>query len=174
MLEMCVQLNETPRQLGQRHIRQLQQQLIRDDQFIPGFKNEDENDPCLTATATASSVKTDEIFQTMQGVDGELLPLDTDRMMNYCVESSHGDIHGLWVKLHNANSTPTAITMHAYTQGHSLDSFAQQKEIFTAQAVVPAAGEFWVKVPISIPIPRHEHIDRCYMRIWIDAAAGIS
>jgi len=171
---MCVQLDKTPRQIGQQHIRQLQQQLIRDDQFIPGFKNEDETDPCLTATATASSVKTDEIFQTLQGVDGELLPLDVDRIMNYCVESSHGDIHSLWVKLHNANNTPTTITMHAYTQGHSLDSFAEQKEIFTAHSVVPAAGESWVKVPIYIPIPRNERIDRCYMRIWIDAAEGIS
>ena len=171
---MCVQLDKTPRQIGQQHIHQLQQQLIRDDQFIPGFKNEDETDPCLTATATASSVKTDEIFQTLQGVDGELLPLDVDRIMNYCVESSHGDIHNLWVKLHNANTTPTTITMHAYTQGHSLDSFAEQKEIFTAQSVVPAAGEYWVKVPICIPVPRNELIDRCYMRIWIDAADGIS
>lgn len=171
---MCVQLDKTPRQIGQQHIGQLQQTLIRDDQFIPGFQNEDECDPCLTATATASSVKTDEIFQTMQGVDGELLPLDTDRIMNYCVQSSHGDIHALWVKLHNGNNTPTTVTMHAYTQGHSLDSFAEQKEIFTAQAVVPADGEYWVKVPIYVPIPRNELIDRCYMRIWLDATEGIS
>ena len=171
---MCVRLNKTPRQICQQHIRQLQQQLIKDDQFIPGHQNEDPNDPCLTATATASSVKTDEIFQTLQGVDSELMPLDTDRIMNYCVACSHGDIHALWVKLHNANKTPATITLHAYTQGHSLDSFAEQKEIFTAQATMPDAGEYWVKVPIHIPIPRNELIDRCYMCIWIDAAEGIS
>ena len=93
---MCVGKGKTPREIGSDHITELQQQLIRDDQFIPGFQNEDPNDPCLTATAAASSVKTDEIFQTLQGVEGALLPLNTARMMNYCVSTSHGDVNALY------------------------------------------------------------------------------
>lgn len=171
---LCIQKQVTPRELYQHHIRELQQQLIRDDQFIPGFRNEDPSDPCLTAAVTASSVKHDEIFQALQGVDDELLPLNVDRLMNYCVASSHGDIEAIYVKLHSANDAPATITLHAYTQGHSLDSFAEQKEVFTAQGEVPPCGEHWVKVPIHIPIPKNDMLDRCYMRIWIDAAEGIS
>lgn len=171
---MCIRKDKTPREIGSEHIGELQQQLIRDDQFIPGFKNEDSNDPCLTATATASSVKTNEIFQIMQGVDGALLPLNTARIMNYCVPSSHGDINALYVKLHSANRVSASITMHAIVQGRNLDDFPDEKDEFIADAIVPPSGEYWVKVPIHIPVKKDEMIDRCYIRIWIDAAEGIS
>ena len=40
--------------------------------------------------------------------------------------------------------------------------------------MVPPSGEYWVKVPIHIPVKRDDRIDRCYFRLWIDAAPGIS
>lgn len=53
---MCVSRGCTPRELGA-DVGALQQQLIRDDCFIPGFRNTDEADLARKATVSASSSK---------------------------------------------------------------------------------------------------------------------
>ena len=156
------------------HIKALQQQLLRDDQFIPGLKNEDAKDPCLTATATASSVKTDEIFQTEPGVDGQWLPLDEDRGMLFCLENVRNGAKNLYVRLRSDKPEPTPITMHAFVQGHSSASFYEEKAAFTATAMVPPSGEHWVKVPIGINYPENKLFARCFVRVWIEKIEGIS
>lgn len=171
---MCIRYNELPRGIGQRYIKQLQQQLIKDDQFIPGLKNEDENDPCLGAKATASSVKNDELFRALQGNDGEWMSLDgTTRMMNMCVRSTAGDVKELYVKLRSVNTAPAAITMHAYTQGTGLSTYTELGKTVTARAEVPPMWEGWVKVPINLPIPVDEIVDRCFFHLWLEPAQGI-
>lgn len=45
----------TPAAFGKTHIRQLQQQLLKDDCYIPGLRNEDPADLARQAKATASS-----------------------------------------------------------------------------------------------------------------------
>ncbi len=52
---LAVRYGCTPRQVGERHIRELQQELLKNDCFIPGFANEDEKDLARTAVLTASS-----------------------------------------------------------------------------------------------------------------------
>ncbi len=44
----------SPRQVGQRHIRELQQRLLKDDCYIPGFQNEDQADLARDAAITAN------------------------------------------------------------------------------------------------------------------------
>ena len=51
----CVRLGLTPEEYGAKHIADLQQRLLKDDQYIPGIKNEDASDVARTAKATASS-----------------------------------------------------------------------------------------------------------------------
>ena len=171
---MCIRYNETPRALCRDHIRELQQQLIQDDQFIPGIQNEDPEDPCRTATVIASSVKTDEIFQTEQGVDGKWLPLDEDRGMLFCPENVRDGVENLYVRLRSENPAPTTITMKAFVQGHSSASFYEEKAAFTATALVPPAGDHWVKVPIGISYPENKLFARCFVRVWIEKVRGIS
>ena len=171
---MCLQLGETPRGIYQRHIRTLQQTLIRNDQFIPGFKNEDPNDPCLTAKATASSVKTDELFQTMQGVDGELMPLDIPRMVIACALRTEGDVNGLYLKLHSALTEARTVTMRAFTRGNGRDNFCIFGETITVQAEVPPMGESWVRFPLCIPVEEEEFQDRFYIQVWLEPEEGIS
>lgn len=45
----------SPREVGRQHIHELQQELLKDDCFIPGFKNEDNQDKARVATVSASS-----------------------------------------------------------------------------------------------------------------------
>lgn len=52
---LAIQKDCTPREIGKKHIRQLQQQLLKDDCYIPGFRNEDEADLARLATVTATS-----------------------------------------------------------------------------------------------------------------------
>jgi len=47
--------NTTPRGVYQKHLKMLQQQLLKDDQTIPGIKNEDPDDLALGAAVVASS-----------------------------------------------------------------------------------------------------------------------
>lgn len=54
---MCLERNITPRQVyeDKKHLRQLQQRLLRDDQTIRHRQNDDPNDLARTAKVTASS-----------------------------------------------------------------------------------------------------------------------
>ena len=52
---IAVQRNCTPRQVGQLHIRQLQQTLLKNDCYIPGHANLDEEDLARSAMITTSS-----------------------------------------------------------------------------------------------------------------------
>jgi len=52
---MCVERNITPRALGGRHVSELQQALLKNDQSIPGIRNEDPADLARKAVVTASS-----------------------------------------------------------------------------------------------------------------------
>ena len=51
----CVRLGLTPEEYGTTRIAELQQRLLKDDQYIPGLRNEDPADIARTATVTASS-----------------------------------------------------------------------------------------------------------------------
>ncbi len=171
---MCVNKNELPRGIYQRHIKELQQRLIKDDQFIPDLKNEDEGDPCLSGVASASSEKKNEIFQTMQGIDGKLIPLDVARIVITCVESTRGDIDNVWVKVCSENKEPTLVTMGAQVVGNGMNNFCEFGPVVTSQVEVPPMREGWVKFPIHITVPIDELIDSAYIHIWLEAAEGIS
>ena len=171
---MCLRLNESPRGIGQRHIRELQQLLIKNDQYIPGLKNEDPEDPCLTATVTASSVSTTEIAQTQQGSDGPLLPLDRRRCTVLAADRRKGDVDAIWVKLHSTLSEPYTITLHAHTQGGDVDTFSAAGEEQVSQAVVPPMSETWVKFPVRFVMEENRFISRCSILIWFEPTEGIS
>lgn len=54
---MAMKYNCTPREVGQKHIEELQQALLRDDCYIPGVQNKDAKDLARTADIQASSWK---------------------------------------------------------------------------------------------------------------------
>lgn len=171
---MCIKLGETPRGIYQRHIKALQQQLIKDDLHIIGVRNEDANDPCLTATATASSVCTNEIFRTEHGVIGELLPLDVPRTTRFGTSRKKGVQENLYVRLHSANPKPTTVTFHVRNLGGDVDTYSPPKPFTTLQAVVPPMGEYWVTVPYTTPMEPDPYVERFSFLVRIEPAEGIS
>lgn len=53
---LCKKYNVMPRELAP-HIKELQQVILKNDGFLPGYKNEDEKDMAKKATFTASSYR---------------------------------------------------------------------------------------------------------------------
>lgn len=52
---LCHKYGVLPRELGRKHMGELQQQLLRDDCYIPGIRNDDPDDLARTGQVTASS-----------------------------------------------------------------------------------------------------------------------
>jgi len=172
---MCIKLGESPRGIYQRHIKALQQQLLKDDLYIPDIRNEDPTDPCLTAIATASSVCCTEEFTTRRGTPGELMPMDRGRLVTMGVSRRKGDVKHFYLKLHNAATQARTVTVHAQAKAGNVDDYAgNENPVFTAQVTVPPMGEYWVEVPITIPVPENLYIETCQIYVWIDPAEDIS
>ena len=172
---MCVKLGENPRGIYQRHIRDLQQQLLKDDLYIPGIRSTDPGDPCLTAAAEASSFCANEEFTTRRGVPGDLMPLDRPRLVTMSVSNRKGNVEKFYVKLHSASTEPVTVTVHAAVQGKNVDIYAAENpEDITAQIIVPPMGEHWVEVPIALTIPYDLHLETCIIKVWLEPAEHIS
>ncbi|NLB55336.1 MAG: FAD-dependent oxidoreductase [Lentisphaerae bacterium] len=171
---MCIKHNETPRGIYERHIRELQQTLIKNDQYIPGFKNEDPGDPCLSAKVRASSYSKTEEFVKEHGIEGPLMPLNVPRGAVIRVSRQKGGIKHLYLKLHSTLSEPCTVTLYARTEGSDIDSYAKFGDVVTAQAIVPPMCEGWVKFPVDVRIDDEKFFSNCRLRVWLDKAEGIS
>ena len=66
---IAVRENLTPREVGKMYIREIQQTLLNDDCYIPGLKNEDDQDLARNAVVTASAYEAGyEPAQVINGV----------------------------------------------------------------------------------------------------------
>ena len=68
---MCLAAGLTPRELGQRRIADLQRQLVKDGQYIPGVANDDPADFARGAKASASSSQDRLWYRRANGNRGE-------------------------------------------------------------------------------------------------------
>ena len=170
---MCVKLNESPRGIYLRHMKQLQQLLVKYDQYIPGIKNEDPGDPCLTARLTASSVSTAEVFNPKHGIAGPLLPLDITRGHISGFNPDKGDINGIYVKLRSDLDVPTTAELKVQLLG-DLDTVTHFNRIYTARAEIAPMTEAWVLFPVAISIDPAQFLDGSYLQMWMEPTEGIS
>ena len=171
---MCLKLNETPRGIYQRHIKELQQTLIKDDMYIPGFVNEDEGDPCRTAKVTASSVSTTEVFPSRHGIVREPRPLNVARLADVSFNSiRHGDVNAVWVWLRSEKSEPVTVKVGGWIRG-DVDTACVNPDLYYGEAIVPPMSEGWVKANIHIPVVPNEKHPSVHLRFWIEPAEGIS
>jgi len=92
---LCAKYGESPRALFQTHIKELQQILLRDDQFIPGLKNLDSADLARRANASASSVEKIDCGPE-NVVNGLTRPLDGRSNMRMSSSKTGGP---QWIKL---------------------------------------------------------------------------
>ena len=172
---MCVKLQKDPGKICKDHIKELQQQLLKDDQYIPGIQNEDPRDICLRATAGASSTCTEEEFTTRRGIPGALMPLDRARLVSLSVSRRNGDVERFYVKLHSACPEEKKVTVHAKVVGSNVDVYSgEENAVLSAEITVPPMGEHWVEVPIHLTVKEDLYVENCIIYVWIDPAEGIS
>lgn len=63
---LCLKHHTTSRGIYHNHIEELQQTLLKHDQYIPGFKNEDSADLALKSRVAASSASQEELCDNMR------------------------------------------------------------------------------------------------------------
>ena len=76
-----------PREYGASHITELQQRLLKDDQFIPGLKNEDPadlaRDAKVRATSTAQELACKAFSKALRQYDAQHHVMDHDRAVRF-------------------------------------------------------------------------------------------
>lgn len=77
---MCIEKGTDPRGIYQSHMPELQQQLLKDDMYIIGYRNEDPSDLALMASVSASSEKS-ALFSAQNVINGLTRVVDDEMNM---------------------------------------------------------------------------------------------
>jgi len=158
---LCVQHNARPRQLGEQHIRPLQQLLLKDGCYIPGVRNEDPRDLARSATVTASSESQLAVSQIDDWLElthpsAQIFPVSADR------------IDTIALYLRSALSDTIKVPL-ALSSAESINDFTNGVALCTATAIISQKTESLVEFDIHAKVtPNH------FYRINLPALPGIS
>jgi len=95
---LCVRYHETPRQLVQKRIAQLQQQLLKNGAYLVDLPNADPADLARTAVASASSCAGEEDYFVPQEEGGSFLEMNAPRAVFFTAQSDRLDAASLWLR----------------------------------------------------------------------------
>ncbi len=137
---LCKKHEILPEEVFPDKINLLQQQLLKDDQYVPGAKNEDQADLARTAKVAATSCSP-LIFSeptTPRQLDvplGILIPVTTDTLdkVSFLMEVSEN----------------THVTIHVRSTERTCD-FEDETDIASATSKVAAGGKTWVDFHFAV------------------------
>ena len=144
---LCIQYDTTPRELGRRRIGELQQLLLKHDQYIPEVKNEDPADLARTAKVTASSSAMHEFFGRKDVVPDILHPLNMPRAVMF-PRGGAEKLESIRVLLRSERSEPVDVTLYVRQASESGD-FSSDTNLSAATATVPPKRETFVVFSID-------------------------
>ncbi len=146
---MCVHRKIDPRTLGQKHIGELQQELLKDDQTIPGIRNEDPADLARNATVTASSSA-----RGAEDVGVALLrriPLNMDRSVMIPAQGGRTiKSVSLYLDSKATRAQNVGVRVAGLKEFGALDT---AKAVGEHTVSVPAKTRGWVTVPVDATLP---------------------
>lgn len=166
---MCAGRGIMPRELGQNYIQELQQELLKDDQYIPGVANFDPLDLARKASVSASSTAPSDLFgmQFLQPDGKREFGLGDQRFFIY--ETGQDGLLGtlyLYVKSSSSQDVSMPIRILGVADSHS-ENLGDCPVLCEASATIPAGHEgyviFHVQADISQP----------FFAIEIPAISGI-
>jgi len=163
---LCLKYNATPREVAQRHIRELQQLLLKGDAYIIGLRNEDEGDLALKAMATASSYKRFERFDGRKVKSVGLHQLDHARAQQFLVSADK--LESVFVWLRSDVEEPIEVVAHL-REAKAFGDFSSQVDLATAKAVVKGRGDHWVRFDFNVAVTPKKHY-----WIWLPPVKGLS
>ncbi|MGJ8638780.1 MAG: FAD-dependent oxidoreductase [Opitutaceae bacterium] len=154
---LCVKHGTNPRGVYRSHLAELQQELLKDDQYIIDLKNEDPNDLARTAKVSASSIAS----QTGFGVD-QVLPTGMTHALNHerAVMFASGELSNIgkvYLLIKSDNAQPTELSLDVKGLAKFGD-FTWADDLGTSKVMVPANGEHWVEFPVGITLTNGRHI----------------
>lgn len=163
---LCVQRDVTPRELGERHIKELQQRLLKDDQYIPELANEDPADLARTAKVTASSTRAYTEFTKASYKTDEEHPLNMPRAVLF-PRGLTERLGKVSLCLISENKEPVEVKLHV-RGAQATGDFSSEADIATATAKVPAGKRAYVtfKLDCAVADP--------YVWLWLPKTPGVS
>ncbi len=152
---LCAGRGILPRELGQKYIQELQQELLKDDQYVPGIANADPNDLARKATVSASSTSSgDQFDEQFLAPDGRRESgLGDTRFFIY--ESGKDGYLGtlnLYVKSGARQDILMPIRILGVTDSHAED-LSDCPVLRETSAVIPAGYEGYVTFDIQTELP---------------------
>ncbi|NOY79570.1 MAG: FAD-dependent oxidoreductase [Kiritimatiellaeota bacterium] len=163
---LCVKHRLTPRELCRERIGELQQTLLKYDQYIPGLRNEDPNDYARRATVSASSTARFDLFGRDQ-VRGEAIhPLNMDRSVIFPA-SGVERIESIFLRLASARKRPVRLVLHlrSVTDPANLSTGV---ELGTVEGEAPPESEVWVEFRVDRAVAAP------FLQVWLPRTEGLS
>jgi len=139
----------TPRGVCQKHLKELQQTLLKDGCYLMGVKSEDRRDLALAAKATASSFARIAHPRLMKGGfphGGTIHHIDVPRAVVFTAQAERIDSVGLYLRSDLAKPHPVTIVLRA-TKQHG--DFSSKTDLAAATAAVPPNSSGWVTFPLK-------------------------
>ncbi len=163
---LCLKHGLTPRELYRKRIGELQQVLLKNDQYIPELRNRDPNDLARKAAASASSTARFDLFGRDQ-VRRELLhPLNTDRSVIFPAAET-GRIESVFLLLKSSREKPLTLTLHLRGV-HDPADLSSGTDLGSVRGEAPPGGENWVEFPVG------RAFKTPFLQIWLPRTEGIS
>ncbi len=163
---LCAAKGITPRTLCQTHIAELQQALLKYDQYIPEIRNEDPADLARTAHVTASSTA---VGQSL-GLDDVRLDTKWHRMDHkraFMMPVAQGSIASVSLYLRSEAAGPTPLRLHV-RPAQAPDDFSAREDIAIAETEVPPHHEGWLDFTVDAQLLAP------YAWVWLEPANGVS
>ncbi len=162
---LCVQKGITPRDLYSKHMKEFQQTLLKDDQYIPGLINEDPADLARTAKITASSTARYELFDQQRVNQKESHPLNMPRAVMF----PRGMLEKIeTISLFVGSERKDAVELELHLRGsEKFEDFSSATDITTAKASVPAEKKS------RITFLFNKEVKTPYIWLWLPKTEGI-
>ena len=157
---IAIKRDTTPRGVYENHLSELQQTLLRNDQFIPGIANEDSLDLARDAVAEASSVSAGEIFNDSQGIPGEWKFLDC-RRAGMLPRENDDEIGSIWIYMRNTGASSTPVTARVRKE-RDPGLFWNEEDIAESTVVLASGFEGWVELPVN------RRVEERYIWVWLE------
>lgn len=155
----------TPRALGRERMGELQQTLLKHDQYIPELRNEDPADLARTARASATSTAAYEEFGRRDVQLDEEHPLAMSRAVMF--GRGLGErVDSIALHLVNERSQPVEVTCHL-CQSDRAEDFSATDDVASARAVAPP-GRAWVEFKLDA------RLTGPFGWVWVPKTEGLS
>ncbi len=156
-MAISLDTDSDPRTVGTNHIKALQQQLLKDDCYIPGVKNEDDLDFARDAKVSASSSAT---LTFPKGIIGEEYEhakqksyprssLEIDRAQLF--PCSSGKLQSIELKLRSMADKPVKAEVNVY-KTDSIIGFGSKELLFNDEIVLEAGCNRYVPIEVGIDV----------------------